>query len=74
MEEQKKKTSVADILCTIIHLIVYVIGLITIKLAADDDGFFDVMKAYLKHHYWDTDPRKMKCEITYSDEDEEDDI
>lgn len=73
MEEQKKKTSVADILCTIIHLFIYIIGLITIKLATDDNGFFDVFKAYLKHHYWDTDTRRMKCEITYSDEDEEDD-
>ena len=72
MEEQKKKTGVADILCTIIHLIVYVIGLITIKLITDDDGFFDVFKAYLKHNYWDSDTRKMKCEITYSDYEEDD--
>ena len=74
MEEQKKKTSVADILCTIMHLIVYFIGLITIKLINNDNGFFDVFKAYLKHHYWDTNTRRMRCEITYSDEDEEDDI
>lgn len=74
MEEQKKKVGVADIFYTIIDLVIFFVGLITIKLAMDDHGFFDVMKAYLKHHYWDTDTRKMKCEITYSDEDEEDDI
>jgi len=74
MEEQKKKIGVADIFCTIIDLVIFFVGLITIKLAMDDHGFFDVFNAYLKHHYWDTDTRKMKCEITYSDEDEEDDI
>ena len=73
MEEQKKKIGAVDIFCTIIELVIYFVGLITIRLALDDHGFFDVMKAYLKHHYWDTDTRKMKCEITYSD-DEEDDI
>ena len=73
----KKKGTVevaADILCTIIDLIIFFVGLITVNLIIDDNGFFDVFKAFLKHRYWDTDPRKMKCEITYSDEDEEDDI
>lgn len=74
MEEQKKKVSVVGIVYALIDLFIFFVGLITIKLAADDNGFFEVFKAYLKHHYWDTDTRKMKCEITYSDEDEEDDI
>lgn len=69
MEEQKKKVSVIDILFTIIDLVIFFVGLIVIKLSMDDHGFFDVMRAYLKHHYWDTDTRRMKCEITYEEDD-----